>query len=236
LSDFDLLSFATSGPAKILGWSERVGTVEAGKKADLVVVAGRDGDAHSHLLTRSEHDIELVVINGFPRYGASEPMRRLLGDAAAEAESASIAGRSRLLDLRQATGDPVVGELTLREATDLLADALSRLPDLARDLAERPALDLADPRSSTEAPAFLVLDHDDLAGVDLRPHLPDEGGRPTAEPSPAEQADRGTPLDQLLEPLDLDALTAADDHRFRELLARERNLPKEIASRIPDLI
>src|SRR5439155_7022474 len=116
------------------------------------------------------------------RYGASEPMQRVLGNAAGQAEHATIAGRARLLDLRQPTGDPDVGKLTLKEATTLLADGLHRLPDLAKDLVQRPALDLLEAPSAAEAPMFLVLDHYDLAGDDVRPHLPDSHGHLTAEP------------------------------------------------------
>jgi cytosine/adenosine deaminase-related metal-dependent hydrolase len=235
LTDFDLLSLATRNPARILHWDHELGTIEAGKRADLLVVAGTNGDAHSHLLTRSEHDVELVVINGFPRYGASQPMRRLLGDAASEAEAATIAGRQRLLDLRQPTADPDTGKLTLKAATSLLEDALSRLPELAKSLATRPALDLLEPTPGEAAPRFLVLDHDDLAGEDLRPHLPDRHGDFTAEPSPEIALAPSTPLADLLEPLTLDPLTAHDDSRLVTLLAKERNLPKEIAAAIPDL-
>jgi hypothetical protein len=161
-------------------------------------------------------------------------MRRLLGNAADKAGNATIAGRVRLLDLRQATADPNVAALTLKEATTLLADGLHRLSDLAKDLLQRPALDIIDAQSAAEAPTFLVLDHDDLAGVDLRPHLPDAHGKLTAEPSPEMQAERSTPLGDLLEPLTLDPLTVPDDG-FLELLANERNLPKEIASELPKL-
>ena len=80
LSDVDLIALATRNPAKILRWDEHLGSIEAGKRADLLVVSGAGGDAHAHLFTRSEHDVELVVVNGVPRYGASTAMRKLLGE------------------------------------------------------------------------------------------------------------------------------------------------------------
>ena len=46
----------------------------------------------------------------------------------------SVAGRARLFYLVQPSGDAVVGGLTLAEATDLLADGLNRLPELAQDM------------------------------------------------------------------------------------------------------
>ena len=235
LSDFDLLSLATKTPAEILRWDAKIGTIEPGKRADLLVVDGQDGNAHSHLLTRTEHDVALVVINGVPRYGTSQLMRQLLAEQAQHAEAITIAGRARLLDLRQATEDPVTGALTLATATSLLSDGLSHLPELAHDLLERPALDLLEHRPDGQPPVFLVLDHDDLANEDLRPHLPDAHGDFTAEPATDTVSARATPLGDLLEPLTLDPLTVVDDARFLELLGKERNLPTEIASAIPGL-
>ena len=183
-SDFELLSFATRNPAQILRWQDQLGTLEPNKRADLLVVSGTSGDAHGHLFTRSEHDVELVVINGVPRYGASTTMRHLLADQADKAESATIAGRRRLINFTQQTADPDVGKLTLAQATDLLSDGLKRLPELANDLLQKPALALLDAAPGTEAAPFLVLDHDDLAGVDLRPHLPARRARRLASSHP----------------------------------------------------
>jgi 5-methylthioadenosine/S-adenosylhomocysteine deaminase len=224
LSDFELLSLATRNAAKILGWEKQVGTLESGKRADLLVVAGDGGDGHGHLFARSEHDVELVVVNGVPRYGASQVVRRLLGEAAAEAEAGTVGGRARLWYLVQPSGDAVVGGLTLAEATDLLSDGMKHLPDLAKDLLERPALDPDD--------LLLVLDHDEPDGTAERPHLPNRNGELTAM---VNEGERATPLSDLLVPLTLDPLTVSDDSRFVDALAREANLPKEVAAHVTDL-
>jgi hypothetical protein len=147
-------------------------------------------------------------------------MRRLLGDGAEAAEHATIAGRSRLLALAQETGDPVVAGLTLHGAAELLAQGLKRLPELAKDLVERPRLDVDALR--------LVLDHDDdEEELELRPRL---GGNGAA---PAEAA--ATPLSDLLVPLELDALTVDDDDRFVKALKQEPNLPPQVAAHVADL-
>jgi 5-methylthioadenosine/S-adenosylhomocysteine deaminase len=225
MSDYDLIALATRNPAKILGWDKALGTVEAGKRADLLVVSGQTGDAHAHLFDCGEHDVEFVVVNGVPRYGASRLMRKLLGEAADDGEAGSAGGRARLFYLVQPTGDPDVGKLTLASATDLLTDGLKRLPDLAKDMVEHPTLD---PEAT-----FLVLDHEETEGLEQRPHLPGPDGRPTAEPIEGDRAT--TPLPDLLVPLTLDPLTVADDDHFVDTLAKEQNLPKEVADRVPDL-
>ncbi len=226
LSDYDLLALVTRNPAKVLKWEKHLGTVEAGKRADLLVVAGQAGDGHGHLFTRSERDVELVVINGVPRYGASRTMRRLLGEeAAAAGEAGTITDRARLLYLLHETGDPDVGDLTLGEATATLADGLKRLPKLAKDMVEHPTIDLD--------ASFLVLDHEDDEGEDMRPHLPGPSGELTAMADGRLAA--ATPLEDLLVPLTLDPLTVVDDDRFVDTLAKEKNLPKEVADHVPDL-
>lgn len=225
LSDYDLIALATRNPAKILRWDKALGTLEAGKRADLLVVSGTGGDGHAHLFECGEHEVELVVINGVPRYGASRLMKKVLGEAADAGEAGSAGGRARLFYLVQASGDPVVGEVSLGAATELLADGLERLPKLAKDMVEHPTLD-------PDAP-ILVLDHEEEDdGVDVRPHLPGPGGTPTAE---LDRAERTTPLEDLLVPLTLDPLTVADDDHFVDTLAKEKNLPKEVAEHVPDL-
>jgi len=223
LSDVELIALATRNPAKILRWDEHLGSVEAGKRADLLVVSGAGGDAHAHLFTRSEHDVELVVVNGVPRYGASTVMRKLLGEAAAQAEAGSAGGRARLLFLTQATGDPVVGKVTLKEATELLTDGLRRLPELAKEM---------DKQKVSPDDTFLVLDHEEEDGADLRPHLPGPDGELTGMLDGFAAA---TPLSDLLVRLTLDPLTVFDDAHFVETLAAEKNLPKEVADHVSDL-
>ena len=99
---------------------------------------------------------------------------------------------------------PTSAASTLAEATELLTDGLKRLPELAKDMVERPKLD--------PDVTFLVLDHEDDEGVDMRPHLPGPSGELTA------MADGrlavSTPLEDLLQPLDA---RPADGGRRRSL-------------------
>jgi 5-methylthioadenosine/S-adenosylhomocysteine deaminase len=231
-TDRQLVFIATRGAAEILRWEQEIGSLQRGHYADLIVVRGRGGDPYDHLLRASEADLELVVINGTARYGLQATMRRLLGPAAEEGESLALGGKTRLLNLKQKTADPDVATLTLAAAGDLLRDGLNRLPELATELNKMPSLTLLDASSRGEAPVFLVLDHDDLGGVDLRPHLPDSDGQLTAEPLPLMLTARVTPLTELLVPLQLDPLTVVRDSDFVERLERERNLPAAIKDQL----
>jgi 5-methylthioadenosine/S-adenosylhomocysteine deaminase len=234
-TDPELVRLATRGGAEILQWDKELGSLEAGKRADLLVIAGQRGEAHSHLLEAPERDIELVIINGVPRYGTTAAMRALLGATVPDAEAATIAGRQRLLYLHQDTADPDVAPLTLAEATSELKEGLSHLPELAHDLLTRPALSLLDTAPGT-AQVFLALDHDELPGLDVRPHLPDARGRPTAEPSAEMLAMAATPLQDLLVPLQLDPLTVTDDPNLKGLLAKESNLPADVHTGLAAII
>ena len=223
LSDVDLIALATRNPAKILRWDEHLGSIEAGKRADLLVVSGAGGDAHAHLFTRSEHDVELVVVNGVPRYGASTVMRKLLGEAAAQAEAGSAGGRARLLFLTQATGDPVVGKVTLKRRPTCSRTACTGSPSSRRRWTSRRSVPTTRSSCSTTrrrtAPTSARISPARTAS---------SRGCWTASPRPHRCAD-------LLVPLTLDPLTVFDDAHFVDTLAAEKNLPKEVADHVSDL-
>ena len=60
---------ATRTPAAMLGWDTQLGSLEAGKRADLLVIAGATGDPHTRLVDATEADLRLVMIDGIPRMG-----------------------------------------------------------------------------------------------------------------------------------------------------------------------
>jgi cytosine/adenosine deaminase-related metal-dependent hydrolase len=65
----DIVALATLNAAKILRWDTMLGSLEAGKKADVLVIESSAGDPYEALLRSSETSIVLVVINGVPRLG-----------------------------------------------------------------------------------------------------------------------------------------------------------------------
>lgn len=224
LTDEQLLRLATVEAAQILGWDEQLGSLEVGKRADLVVVAGQDDNAPvSPVFQGDERTIQLVAINGTPRYGTPA----LMSADGSGVETLTVGDQSRVLYLTQRTEDPDVAALTLAQATAKLSDALENIkairleqeaarPEHARveALAAAPAVQAGHPR--------LALDEFEHTDITQRPHLP-LGGEMTG---PLDHAAAPVePLSAMLVPIELDPLTVADDPSWLKQLETERNLP-----------
>jgi len=231
-SDREIVAMATRNAAKILKWDHALGTIEAGKHADLLVVAGRSGDPYARLLEARETDIILVVIGGTPRYGRP----KLMGHFGAGSEPWRVGSAVRVLNLTQQDADPVVGALKLADARDRLRDGMRRLPELARNVEETSDAAIRPAHDTTAPQWFLSLDNIEPAGEALRPHLPFGPSRALTASLPAETlAALAVPLSQIVGPLELDPLTVADDGMFLERLDRQPNLPKFVKDGLPDL-
>ena len=168
LSPRDLVAMVTRTAAQILRWDAALGSLEPGKRADLLVIGGTSGDPYEALVRATELSVRLVVINGFARYGTASLMRKL----APSHEPLRLKGQSRGLYLEQPTTHPAVAPISLAAARDTLRDGLARIQDLARDLERR-----------EQAPALEGRGGRDGRGVVARPRraLP-HGPRDPASP------------------------------------------------------
>jgi hypothetical protein len=225
LTDRDLVAMATRNAAEILRWDGALGTLEPGKRADLVVIEGMEGDPYAALLRASEASVRLVLIGGEARFGDAALMEGL---ATEETEPLTVGGAPRALALRDPTADPAVASLTLADAEATLRDALGRLPELALSLEQRgPEFWSLLNRPGDEGPMwFLALDELGETGTDVRPRLPGPGGALTG-PTRAELRDT-RPLSQIVQPMALDALTAVDDADYAQRVLAQRNLPEPV--------
>lgn len=224
ISDRDLIAMATIEAAGILGWQKVLGSLEAGKRADILVVGGRTHDAYEHLFHCRESDVDLVVIDGIARSGSVRLMTAV--GRGTSTEEVAVGDTTRLIDLGQDGVDPAIAALSLADATTRVADALNTLPALAK---AAQGIAFIPPEISLE------LDHDEMPGFSLRPELPDPEGRLTGLLPPEPLGLIATPLADLLEPIELDPLTVVDDHDFLETLSNEKNLPPELAAAIGQL-
>ena len=132
-SDEELVAMATINAAELLRWNKSLGSIEPGKRADLLVINGRQGDPFSHLIEARETAVTLVIIDGTFRYGQT----RLMEKYSDTLETVEVGSSTRQLHLIEPEADPVVGTLSLENAKQILQDGLMRLPELARDLGKR---------------------------------------------------------------------------------------------------
>ena len=97
ISDSALVAMATINPAKLAGLDGQLGSIEAGKLADLLIVKRRGATAYEALLTAGPGDIQLVMIGGVPVYGDRALMTQLLPKATLE--YLSICGQPKALHI-----------------------------------------------------------------------------------------------------------------------------------------
>ena len=229
----DLVAMATRDAAAIIKWHKALGTLEAGKRADVVVIDGKQGDPYEALIKAKETSIRLVMINGVARYGVAE----LMGALGADGQALSVGGEKRRLFLQQATGDPDVVAVSLSTARSTLRAAFRDLPKLAREL-EKPAPKKA-ARAALDASRpvvwSLALDEIQSTGVDQRPRLPFNGPRDFTGPKRVSPGAAAAPLSKILGPIVLDPLTVADDPDFLRKIAKEPNVPDPVRSGLAQL-
>jgi cytosine/adenosine deaminase-related metal-dependent hydrolase len=214
MSDRDIVAMATRNAAKILKWDKALGTVESGKLADLIVLDGQSPDPYAQLLSAAEERIALVFVDGEPAFGSTAFMDQL----GAQREAVRIGASARVIASR-ADLDPAVSAVSLAQATAALRDALHNLPELQAQAASRTTTLLsAQPREWR-----LLLPELDDTGADHRLRL-----------TAATAAQPPTPLVDV-DPIELDALTVADDPAYFDNLAREQNLAPSLAGSLKAL-
>jgi 5-methylthioadenosine/S-adenosylhomocysteine deaminase len=229
-SDGELTTLATSSGAEILGWEALLGSIEVGKRADLLVVAGQDDrDSHRPLFQGDERKVQLVAINGTPRYGTPA----LIVSDGPDRETFTVGGEQRVLYLKQDTEDPDVAALRYAEARSKLADALQNIKEIRLEQERRHGSEaLSAAPSVRSGHPRLALDEFEETDFTQRPHLPLQGAvtGPTDRPAAAP-----APISSLLSPVRLDALTVADDADFLDRVAAQINLPDYLAPALREL-
>lgn len=211
----EIVAMATRDAARILRWDPVLGTIEPGRRADLMVVNGRDGDDYMRLIEARETSITLVVVNGVPRVGQPRFMGRFGGGT----EEIQVGRSRRVLDLDQETSHPLVRGLTLTEATNRLREALRNLPTLADALDNAVAAGLfagsVDPEGDTWRIVLDLFEEEegDLDNFALADEL----------------------SETFVEPMTLEPITVADDTEFLPKLVAARNLPEFVKVGLPPL-
>ncbi len=98
-SDRELCEMVTANPgdALAIAWGPRIGRLEAGSEADLVVLEQHRPNVHRNLIEATEKHVRLVVIRGRPFYGEKAIMKAA---GATGANAIAIAGEARSVVVR----------------------------------------------------------------------------------------------------------------------------------------
>jgi len=218
LSDKDLVAMVTSTPAKIVKWDALVGSIVAGKRADLIVIkAGGAADDYSGLIKAAETDVVLLTVDGQPIVGTA-PLMSALGQSG---EPIKLGTETRIINY--GLGDPRVPTLTFAEAQAGMADALSRLPTLLAD--EKRGLGVSG-RALVPLPGLrlrLALDEEHFGQYALRPRLPFHD-KPTGPDATLPAAKKPVTL----KPLFIDPPSVADDSNYGAKIQAQTNIPAAI--------
>ena len=230
----DLIAMATRDAASILKWNTALGTLEPGKRADVVVFEGKKGDPYEQLIRAKETSIRLLMINGVARYGMPGVMTAL----GSKGETLRVGGLNRGLFLKQETADPDVAGVSLSDAKTALRHAFGDLPNLARGLetpkpkaARAAALDAPQPVVWS-----LALDEIHATGVDQRPRLPFNGPRDFTGPALVALGTASAPLSTILGPVALDPLTVIEEPNFLSEIAAQSNVPAAVRNGLANLV
>lgn len=222
LSDKDIVTMATSAPAKIVKWDKLVGSIAPKKRADfMVITAGVGADPYSSLIHAKESDVLLVMIDGRAVVGTRALMKAL----GAKGESIKVGRHARVIDY--GAGDPRIPAVTCKEAHAALVDALGRLPTLLKDENAGHGVNSHALIASAQPKLQLALDEIHDEGMALRPRLMlgDQRTGPDAELHPAATA---VPL----KPLKIDPPSVVDDPHYAAVLQAQMNIPAGVKAQL----
>lgn len=227
-SDEELVAMATRTAASLLRWDAKVGSVEPGKLADLLVVQGSAKNPYRSLIEAKETDVLLLVIGGIRRYG----LPRLMQAAGPELETIEMGGQSRSLNLwpippkKLDDNSPQLEQLTLAEATNRLKTALANLGQVTPT-----AMHFRLMTETMNQGWRLALDEIEDHGMEMRPlaGLP----KAVAKRGPTRPLAQKAPIK--LKPVQLDPLAVCNDDNFLAALRSEGNLPKGFAAAVSSL-
>lgn len=124
LSARDLFEMVTIRAARVLGLEHVLGSIEVGKKADLMVIGGFADAPYDALVAASPRDVRLVLVGGVPLYG--DPQLVPIAPAEPGCEALPICGQDKFVCVAESGGTATnkLGQ-TLAEITTVLETELA---------------------------------------------------------------------------------------------------------------
>jgi len=132
LTDRQLIEMVTSTPAHVAGVDDEVGAIEAGLRADILVINGDHDSPYRAVVNASVADVELVFIDGVPLYGDRTFMERFWKRS--ELEEIKMPEATKTIATPAA--NVVVADMEKRLQSALIAEGTSLAPLTERDAFE----------------------------------------------------------------------------------------------------
>jgi cytosine/adenosine deaminase-related metal-dependent hydrolase len=132
--DRELVDMVTRNPARTLRWYDRVGSVEAGKVADLLLLhvpspawrpPGDPPSVYRDVIDAGERDVELVLLGGDPLAG-DVGLMAALKPGGAEVVASPAGGFEKAIDATSTATGPAAGE-TVAQLESVLQAGLTAL-------------------------------------------------------------------------------------------------------------
>jgi cytosine/adenosine deaminase-related metal-dependent hydrolase len=105
-----IFRMCTENAARAFRMNDRIGVLEEGKLADILVLKGRTADPFENLVSASMEDIELLTIEGKPVYGERRFIELFGGGLPETYTDINVGGRPMFVK-----GDPALLYRTVRE-------------------------------------------------------------------------------------------------------------------------
>jgi len=157
-SNLELVKAVTISPAQILGWDQKLGSLEVGKIADLVVVSKKSTDVYKNLILAREEDVKLVMVDGVARFGSSTIMKALVSDKTNPPETVHVNGTIKKLYLFSPGSE--INDLTFNSALTDLTKILNDLDAFAKSQQQKVSLFQAGANVRSPRDFQLVLDNE----------------------------------------------------------------------------
>jgi cytosine/adenosine deaminase-related metal-dependent hydrolase len=223
-TDIELARMVTSNPAKMLKWYDKLGSLEADKFADLIIVQGNVDDPYSQLINANEQSITGVLIEGVPRCGSEGFMSGFMG----EFETISIGnGVNRVVNAKNVQQNPLPN-LELKAAIENLKHGLKNLPEVALGLASGLYNGIFETDDTGQSTQWRILpDEEDFDDSHARHHIGESDGL-TLSDLELDPWDFTALADEEYPVIELDDLTVTESDRFFKDLVQQENIPKDI--------
>ncbi|TIC88981.1 amidohydrolase [Nocardioides sp. GY 10113] len=126
----DLVRMITSGAAEIAGLGDRIGTLAAGRPADLTILQKRVDDPYDSVVAAYPSWVDLVMIGGDVIFGRPDWVAELTGGEAGveQYERVTAWGRHMLLDTRFGSPEDGPPEGPPRRLAEIRARLIARYP------------------------------------------------------------------------------------------------------------